>query len=83
MEDIVGQHYMTYEERIQLEALLRHRIPVAEIARELGFARQTICNDQTGGHWTALRAGTLGDGSGGGTSGNKALPTDLNRTYAA
>jgi len=36
------QHYMTYEERIQLETLLRHKIPVAEIARELGFARQTI-----------------------------------------
>ena len=36
------QHYMTYEERIQLETLLRHKIPVAEIAQELGFARQTI-----------------------------------------
>lgn len=36
------QHYMTYEERIQLETLLRHKIPVSEIARELGFSRQTI-----------------------------------------
>jgi len=36
------QHYMTYKERIQLETLLRHKIPVTEIARELGFARQTI-----------------------------------------
>jgi len=45
MEDSVGQHYMTYEERIRLETLLRHRIPVTEIARELGFARQTIYNE--------------------------------------
>lgn len=36
------QHYMTWEERIRLETLLRHKIPVAEIARELGFSRQTI-----------------------------------------
>ena len=36
------QHYMTYEERIQLETLLRHKIPVSEIAQELGFSRQTI-----------------------------------------
>lgn len=36
------QHYMTWEERIQLETLLRHKIPVSEIARELGFSRQTI-----------------------------------------
>ena len=62
MEDIVGQHYMTYEERIQLEALLRHRIPVAEIARELGFARQTIYNEikrgtyiHTGPYWDERR----------------------------
>ena len=36
---------MTYPERIQLETLLRHHIPVAKIARELGFARQTIYNE--------------------------------------
>ena len=36
------QHYMTYEERIQLETLLRHHISISEIARELGFSRQTI-----------------------------------------
>lgn len=36
------QHYMTWEERIQLETLLRHKIPVSEIARDLGFSRQTI-----------------------------------------
>lgn len=36
------QHYMTYRERIQLETLLRHKIPVAQIARELEFSRQTI-----------------------------------------
>lgn len=36
------QHYMTYEERIQLKTLLRHKIPITEIAQELGFSRQTI-----------------------------------------
>ena len=36
------QHYMIWEERIRLETLLRHKIPVSEIARELGFSRQTI-----------------------------------------
>lgn len=39
------QHYMTQRERIQLEAYLRARKPVAWIARELGFTRQTIYNE--------------------------------------
>lgn len=39
------QHYMTRDERQQLEALLRARIPVSQIARQLGFCRQTIYNE--------------------------------------
>ena len=39
------QHYMTHDERQQLEALHRNHIPVAEIARQLGFCRQTIYNE--------------------------------------
>ena len=39
------QHYMTKDERCQLEALYRNKIPVAEIARQLGFSRQTIYNE--------------------------------------
>lgn len=39
------QHYMTWEERQQLEAMRRNKIPVAEIARQLGFCRQTIYNE--------------------------------------
>ena len=39
------QHYMTRDERHQLEAMHRNRIPVAEIARQLGFCRQTIYNE--------------------------------------
>jgi len=39
------QHYMTHDEREQLEALHRAHVPVAEIARQLGFCRQTIYNE--------------------------------------
>ncbi|MGN0965281.1 MAG: IS30 family transposase [Dysosmobacter sp.] len=39
------QHYMTYPERIRLEEKLRFKVPVAQIARELGFSRQTIYNE--------------------------------------
>ncbi len=39
------QHYMTYPERIRLEEKLRYKVPVAQIARELGFSRQTIYNE--------------------------------------
>lgn len=39
------QHYMTYAERIRLEEKLRYKVPVAQIARELGFSRQTIYNE--------------------------------------
>lgn len=36
------RRYMIYKERVQLETLLRHKVPVAQIARELNFSRQTI-----------------------------------------
>lgn len=39
------QHYMTKSERDKLEAYLRAKKPVAWIARELGFCRQTIYNE--------------------------------------
>lgn len=39
------QHYMTRDERLQLEALRRARIPVKKIAAQLGFSRQTIYNE--------------------------------------
>jgi len=39
------QHYMTRDERQQLEALLKAKIPVAQIARQLGFCRQTIYDE--------------------------------------
>lgn len=39
------QHYMTEAERYQLEGMLRAGKPVAWIARELGFCRQTIYNE--------------------------------------
>ncbi len=39
------QHYMTRDERQQLEALYTAGIPVAKIARQLGFCRQTIYNE--------------------------------------
>ncbi len=42
---IKKQHYMTRDERQQLEALLKAKIPVSQIARQLGFCRQTIYNE--------------------------------------
>lgn len=39
------QHYMTRDERQQLEALRKAKVPVAQIARLLGFCRQTIYNE--------------------------------------
>lgn len=45
------QHYMTWEERQQLEAMRRNKIPVAEIAKQLGFCRQTIYNELNRGRY--------------------------------
>lgn len=39
------QRYMNKEDRIRLEEKLRYKVPVAQIARELGFSRQTIYNE--------------------------------------
>lgn len=40
-----NQHYMREEERYQLEALLNAKVPVAKIAKQMGFCRQTIYNE--------------------------------------
>lgn len=49
------QHYMTRDERQQLEAMHRNHIPVAEIARQLGFCRQTIYNELRRGAYIHTR----------------------------
>ena len=36
------RHHMTEQERHQLEAMRRNKIPVREIARQLGFCERTI-----------------------------------------
>ena len=46
------QHYMTRDERYQLEALYKAGIPVAQIAKQLGFCRQTIYNEIKRGLYT-------------------------------
>lgn len=45
------QHYMTRDERYKLEALRRAGIPVARIAAQLGFSRQTIYNELKRGEY--------------------------------
>ena len=40
-----GQKIMSWEQRIRLEEKLRYKAPIAQIARELGFSRQTIYNE--------------------------------------
>lgn len=42
---------MTRDERLQLEALSRAKIPVARIAAQLGFSRQTIYNELKRGQY--------------------------------
>lgn len=39
------QRYMNKEDRIRLEEKLRYKVPVTQIARELGFSRRTIYNE--------------------------------------
>lgn len=43
------QHYMTRDERYQLEALLKAKVSVGKIAKQLGFCRQTIYNEMERG----------------------------------
>lgn len=45
------QHYMTRDERFQLEAMYRNKVSVSEIARQLGFCRQTIYNELKRGQY--------------------------------
>lgn len=52
--DSVGQHYMTYQERIRMETLLKYKVPIAQIARELGCCRQTIYNEMKRGRFTYI-----------------------------
>ena len=40
-----GQKIMSWEQRIRLEEKLRYKVPIAQIARELGFSRRTIYNE--------------------------------------
>lgn len=49
------QHYMTRDERLQLEALSRAKVPVTQIARQLGFSRQTIYNELRRGAVNLIR----------------------------
>ena len=53
------QHYMTWDERCQLEAMFRNKIPVAEMARQLGFSRQAIYNELKLGAYDYERHGFL------------------------
>lgn len=57
------QHYMNRDERVKLEALREAGISVAQIARQLGFSRQTIYNEIKRGlyHRVALRGGYYRD----------------------
>lgn len=48
------QHYMTEQERYQLEALLKAGIPKAKIARQLGFSRQMIYNEIQRGEYDCI-----------------------------
>lgn len=56
------QHYMTRDERYQLEALLQAKVSVSRIAKQLGFCRQTIYNEMKRGayvhtcdYWDEIR----------------------------
>lgn len=57
------QHFMTYPERIRLETMLRFKVPVAQIARELGCCRQTVYNEIKRGTYihTEIRSGIYRD----------------------
>ena len=48
------QHYMTWEERLKLEALREAEVPVAQIAKQLGFCRKTIYNELERGSYTRI-----------------------------
>ena len=57
-----GQHYMTWEERQKLEALLKAGIQKTKIAEQLGFSRQAIYDEMKRGayihtcdYWDEIR----------------------------
>lgn len=50
------QHYMTEQERYQLEALLKAGIPKTRIAKQLGFSRQTIYNEIRRGEYDCIES---------------------------
>ena len=50
------QHYMTRDERLQLEALSKAKIPIAKIAAQLGFSRQTIYNELKRGEYEYINS---------------------------
>lgn len=45
------QHFMTYPERIRLETMLKYKVPITQIARDLGCCRQTIYNEMKRGEY--------------------------------
>ena len=49
------QHYMNRDERVQLEALKQAGLPVTEIAKQLGFSRQTIYNELRRGAYNCIK----------------------------
>ena len=53
------QHYMTRDERLQLEALRNAKVPVSQIAKQLGFCERTIYNELKRGKYTHERNGFL------------------------
>ena len=63
------QHYMTEQERHQLEAMRRNKIPVREIARQLGFCERTIYYElKRGSYMQVSRASCRNRPSGGNSS---------------
>ncbi len=50
-----GQKIMSWEQRIRLEEKLRYKVPISQIARELGFSRQTIYNEIKRGRYLHTR----------------------------
>ena len=50
---------MTRDERLQLEALRKAKVPVAQIAKQLGFSKQTIYNEIHRGEYTHEKDGFL------------------------
>ncbi len=51
-----GFKHLTYTKRLQLEAFRRAKIPVIEIARNLGVCRSTIYNELKRGHYMHLNS---------------------------